>query len=63
MNPERIWIWDTKCVAKGTGALVFHNRDTEKNNYANRAAEMKGSEETRKQRSEGTHEICNMKMC
>ena len=29
-----------------TGTLVFHNWEGEKNDYANRAAEMKASEET-----------------
>ena len=53
MYPERSWIWDIESVTKGTGSLVFHNWDGEKNNYANRAAEMKVSEETEKQRSEG----------
>ena len=57
MNPERSWTWDTESVAKGTGALVFHSRDREKNNYANRVAEMKGCEETGKQRSDGAHGI------
>ena len=55
MYPQRSWIWDTESVAKETRSLVFHNRDTEKNNYANKAADMKGSEETEKQRSEETH--------